>query len=243
MKNKYFASAALTVVCVLLGLLIGIQYNTVKKQAQASAVEAQRTTEVAAALKQAKDENEKLKGQLLQAEQRVKEYEASVSDKGAAMQALKSELDETRIFAGLTALTGEGITVTLNDSSQAAMQGGDTNAYLVHAEDILSIINELNVAGAEAVSINGQRIIGTSSVRCAGSVVNINGVKIAAPFVISAIGSSDILEAALVFPGGVVDTLSPWGIEIVIKKQTVEIPAYTLPRQMQIAVPADSEVE
>ena len=97
----------------------------------------------------------------------------------------------------------------------------------MHAEDILSILNELNVAGAEAIAINGQRIVSTSAVRCAGSVVNVNDVKIAAPFVITAIGDPDILEAALVFPGGVVDSLKPWGIEILIKKlETVEIPAY-----------------
>ena len=98
----------------------------------------------------------------------------------------------------------------------------------MHAEDILSVVNELFSAGAEAVSINGQRFVANSSVRCAGSVVNVNGVKIAAPFVISAIGDPDILEAALAFPGGVIDSLRPWGIELEIKKSDkIDIAPYS----------------
>ena len=96
--------------------------------------------------------------------------------------------------------------------------------------DLLSILNELNVAGAEAISINGERLVSQSAIRCSGSVVTVNDTKVAAPFVITAIGDPDLLEAALVFPGGVVDTLKPWGIEItIVKSNNLEVPAY---RQM-----------
>ena len=145
------------------------------------------------------------------------------------MSLIVEENNKLRMFAGLTDVSGRGVSVTINDSPKAGQSGDgvSSDAFLVHAEDILSILNELNVAGAEAIAINGQRIVSTSAVRCAGSVVNVNDVKIAAPFVITAIGDPDILEAALVFPGGVVDSLKPWGIEILIKKlETVEIPAY-----------------
>ncbi len=84
------------------------------------------------------------------------------------------------------------------------------------------------MAGAEAVSINGQRIVGTSSVSCAGSIVMVNGERVAAPFEIAAIGDGDILQSALKFPGGVVDNLAPWGIEITIRKEaSVVVPPYT----------------
>ena len=102
------------------------------------------------------------------------------------------------------------------------------NAYLVHAEDLLAVVNELHAAGAEAVSINGQRMVGRSAISCAGSIVMVNGVRVAAPFEIKAVGEADVLDSALRFPGGVVDNLSPWGIEISIRKETmVEVPAYT----------------
>lgn len=237
-KIRYQWYIAITGVCILLGTMIGIQYNTVKKQA--SAIEVQRVTELSNALKKMQDEKEKLSRQLVEDEKKLRDYEDLLSNEGDAVQTLKKELDEVRNYAGMTKLQGKGIEVILKDSSAANQVGGDINAYLVHAEDILSILNELNVAGAEAISINGQRIISSSSIRCAGSVVNVNGVKIAAPFTISAIGDGEILEAALLFPGGVVDSLSPWGIEITIKKQdNIVIPAYTLPRQMTEASPVE----
>lgn len=240
MNKKYHSYLALTTICALLGIIIGVQYNTVKKQAVA--IEVQRVTELSNALKKLREENDVLKNEISEDKKKLRDYENSLADEGQAVQALKNELDDVRSFAGMTRLRGRGIVVTLTDSSLANQTTGDTNAYLVHAEDILSVLNELNVAGAEAISINEQRIIGSSSVRCAGSVVNVNGVKIAAPFHIVAIGNPDILESALVFPGGVVDSLSPWGIEITIaKKDEVVVPAYSFPIQQKEASPVGKE--
>lgn len=230
MKKKCGSSIALTAICLLLGVIMGAQYNTVQKQNITLGI--QRVTELSASLKKEQTENESLHKQLKEHEKKLREYEDSLSGEGQAVKALKSELDQVRSVSGFTDVQGRGITVTINDSSNASKNGGNINAYLVHAEDILAIINELNVAGAEAISINEQRFIGISSVRCVGSVVNINGIKIASPFVISAIGNPDILEAALVFPGGVVDSLSPWGIGINIKKQSnLIVAAYSQPIQ------------
>lgn len=220
------AIIAITGVCIILGFTIGVQAKTVRKQI--TTVDVQRVGELSVELKKAVEENENLFQQIKEYEKKIKGYENSMSGNDKSLQLLKEELENIRKLSGMTILQGRGITVTLNDSRQTAKGNADANAYLVHAEDILSVINELNVAGAEAISINGQRIIGSSSVRCAGSVVNINGIKIATPFVITAIGDPDILESALNFPGGVIDSLAPWGIEIIIKKQpNVVVEAYS----------------
>lgn len=227
MKRKSYV-VALTGICMVLGIIIGVQYNTVKKQNNSS--ELQRVSELSASLQKNKAEKEKLEETLKEKEEKIKEYEKSLGDEGQGINALKKELDLIRLYGGFTDVTGRGITVTLNDSRNASKNGGDTNAYLVHAEDILSVINECNASGAEAISINGQRIVGNSSVRCAGAIVNINGVRVAAPFVFSVIGDPTVLESALRFPGGVIDSLSPWGIEISIKASNIiEVPAYRLP--------------
>ena len=139
---------------------------------------------------------------------------------------MQKENEKLRAFAGLSEQTGAGIVVTMDDSKKD--MGGDKNAYLVHAEDILKVVNELFVAGAEAVSVNGQRIVAQSGITCAGRVITENGVRVAAPFEIKAIGDASVLQAALRFPGGVVDTLSPWGIVIDIREEaSVTVPAYT----------------
>ena len=138
----------------------------------------------------------------------------------------RKEMEELLAFAGLTEVTGEGVTVTMNDSSTHS--GSDMNAYLVHAEDLLSVVNELNGAGAKAVSINGQRMVGQSAITCAGSIVMVNGVRVAAPFEIKAVGDPAVMDSALHFPGGVIDNLAPWGIEISVRKETaVTVAAYT----------------
>ena len=208
-------SVALTAICVILGVIIGVQVNTVKQQRITT--ENKRLTEVTASLNQLQAEHEALQEQNKALEKTLKEYQEGN---------LGEEMEQLLSFAGLTEVSGTGVTVTMNDSSTRG--GGDMNAYLVHAEDLLAVVNELHAAGAEAVSINGQRMVGRSAISCAGSIVMVNGVRVAAPFEIKAVGEADVLDSALRFPGGVVDNLSPWGIEISIHKETlVEVPAYT----------------
>lgn len=217
-KHQY--SIAMTAICILLGVIIGVQYNTVQKQRVS--MENQRLSEAATAIKQLREERDALEQKNKSLEQAVKEYEQGIL--GTDM--MRREMEQLREFAGLTEVTGEGVAVTLNDSS--AQKSGNKNAYIVHAEDILTVVNELNGAGAKAVSVNGQRIVGTSAVACAGTIVTVNGVRVAAPFEILAVGDGEVLQAALKFPGGVVDSLSPWGIEINIRRESIlTVPAYT----------------
>jgi uncharacterized protein YlxW (UPF0749 family) len=211
MIKKHY-STALTVTCVVLGVIIGVQANTVKQQRVST--ENQRLSEAIVALNQMQAERDALLEQNKALEKTLKEG------------SFGSEMEELLAFAGLTEVTGEGVTVIMNDSSTRG--GSDMNAYLVHAEDLLSVVNELNGAGAKAVSINGQRMVGQSAITCAGSIVMVNGVRVAAPFEIKAVGDPAVMDSALHFPGGVIDNLAPWGIEISVRKETaVTVSAYT----------------
>lgn len=228
MKKVNAAVIGMTAICVVLGFIIGIQLKTVKKQ-MSTTTDIQRVSDLSAELKNVKDENEVLSVKLKESTKKANEYEAALSNDGSAYKTLMDELDNLRKSAGFTSLKGRGVTVTIDDSRTiGGNDKADANAFLVHAEDILSVLNELSAAGAEAIAINDQRIISTSAVRCVGPVVNVNEVKLAAPFVITAIGAPDVLESALKIQGGVVDTLSPWGIQITIRKfQEVSVPAYS----------------
>ena len=211
MIKKHY-STALTVTCVVLGVIIGVQANTVKQQRVST--ENQRLSEAIVALNQMQAERDALLEQNKALEKTLKEG------------SFGTEMEELLVFAGLTEVTGEGVTVTMNDSSTRG--GSDMNAYLVHAEDLLSVVNELNGAGAKAVSINGQRMVGQSAITCAGSIVMVNGVRVAAPFEIKAVGDPAVMDSALHFPGGVIDNLAPWGIEISVRKEAaVTVAAYT----------------
>lgn len=128
-----------------------------------------------------------------------------------------NDLERLRIAAGLTAMEGEGVTIEMDDSTREAKSGENPNLYVIHDDDVLRVINELRAAGAEAISINGQRLIETSEIRCAGPTLSVNNVRSAAPFIISAIGDKVSLENSIKMRGGVEQTLSVWGIRIEVK--------------------------
>ena len=239
MKINNHASIGLTIVCVFLGAITGVQLKSVKSQVPTT--DMQRASELSVELKKLQDENNALSQRLTESQAKNVEYEQSIANENNSYKLLMEDLEKVRMYGGLLEVKGRGVQVTLDDSRKKN-DNADQNLFLVHAEDILSVINELNVAGAEAISINGQRIVGSSSVRCAGSIVNVNGNRIAAPFIINAIGDPDILESALKFPGGVIDTLAPWGIEITIKKYNeIIVPAYIQTTPFKEAVPVAKE--
>lgn len=162
------------------------------------------------------------------------EYRALVQGTPAQNAAHDNAL---RMGAGMTALRGQGIVLVLNDNKVASQPGKDF--YLVRDEDILKILNELKAAGAEAISINGQRLIATSGIRYGNRTLRINNTTITAPFEIRAIGDPVTLENSLKMRGGVLETIQVWGIEAMVKKQdTVDIPEYKGTYRIELAKPA-----
>ncbi|MCJ7856769.1 DUF881 domain-containing protein [Lachnospiraceae bacterium NSJ-143] len=180
-------------------------------------------------LSQSYEENRKLLDELENKNKSISEYEDAVSNDSAALKLMKEELENARKLAGTSELAGEGIIITLNDS-KAESGNVASSSLVIHDEDLLLFINELNSAGAEAISINGQRIVSRSSVKCAGSIINVNGVRVSAPFIIKAIGDPEVMEAALRFKGGVIDSLKPWGFTVEIShEENIVIGPYSQP--------------
>ena len=135
--------------------------------------------------------------------------------------------EELKLQACLLPLEGSGIIITMDDSDKTAKVGEDKNLYLIHDDDLLKVINELRAAGAEAISINGQRLIDISEIRCAGPTLSVNNVRSSAPFEIHAIGEKNTLENAIKMRGGVAETLKVWGIHLEVEvSDNVYVPPY-----------------
>lgn len=149
-------------------------------------------------------------------------------DSAAKMQnALKKDLTKNKMFAGTQTVKGKGVIVTVDDGTGEAKTESDINNLLVHDNDILRIINELKVAGAEAISINGQRVASATSVSCAGYTVRINGDTYARPFVIRAIGDSTKMTDRLIGVGGYGKELQDWGVQFQIRSaNNIKIAGY-----------------
>lgn len=156
----------------------------------------------------------------------VEEYQTNSSTNNTLIASMKEQIESLSAMSGVTDLKGEGIVITLNDGAKTS----DSNVRsdtLVHDSDLLTVVNELKAAGAEAISINGQRIIATSAIRCVGPVIQVNYQKVAAPFEIKAIGNAQYLESAMTIKNGVVDLLKEYGVSVSVSRQSnVEIPKY-----------------
>ncbi|UFJ41928.1 DUF881 domain-containing protein [Brevibacillus humidisoli] len=172
-----------------------------------------------------KEQNRILEVQLLALQRQVAKVEEEVAEHQSEAAAVLAELEAARMMAGVIPVEGPGVVVTLQDNPNAS-QTGDVMKNIVHEQDVTLVVNELRAAGAEAISINGQRLVSNSAIRCVGPTIIVNGVKSATPFVITAIGDSATLSQGLQLPGGVVDRLKDFVQISVEQKDLLQVPAF-----------------
>jgi len=133
--------------------------------------------------------------------------EQALSGHTSETQALNESLQELKLFAGMTPVVGPGVVVTLRDSPKFSGSGLDPGGTqpdsIIHDVDALKVCNELIASGAEAIAVNNHRIAGNSSLRCVGTTILVNDVKIASPVIIQAIGDPKTMIGAMNMPGGV----------------------------------------
>lgn len=210
----------LAIVVFFLSFIITLQVKTVFNNQQTQQLQYQRIEDIQKELTKEKERAIDLENQLLQASNDLVLYRKEAEESGSYSKALSGEIERYKILAGLTDVEGKGITVTLNDSDVKLDPSQDPSSYILHDTDLRTVVNELNSAGAEAISINGERLVSTSEIRCVGPTIIVNGNKYTPPYVIKAIGDPDMLEAALNIKGGIVEELKLWNLEVGIVKST-----------------------
>lgn len=131
----------------------------------------------------------------------------ALGDKSSSTKVLNEDMEQAKAFAGLTDVQGPGVKITLSDSRKDPPNNFVANNYIIHDTDVLKVTNELYAAGAEAIDVNGHRIVSTSSFRCVGPVIHIDGIPVASPIVIHAIGDPAALEGGLTLPLGVLSEI------------------------------------
>jgi len=220
MKTKKW-ELSVAFVSVILGILLAVQFQT--QRSITEAVPTRRVEELVSMLKQAKEIRIASENKISQ----MKKQLDGLKNSSSGSEKVIADLEKGRILAGLENMYGPGIIVTLNDNTEQSNLASNNNLNVVQDEDLLRTVNELKAAGAEAISLNGQRIVATSEIRWAGSHILVNNTSISSPYEIRAIGNGERLENALKLKNGIVDTLSVWGIQIKINQQkSVEVPSY-----------------
>lgn len=151
---------------------------------------------------------------------KIEEYKEEYKSDEETERLLENELKDLQMLLGETDVQGSGIIVTISEEKIEE----DRITY----EDLLYIVNELKIAGAEAISINNHRIINRTDIVEINSYIRVNGKNVLAPYTIKAIGNQTYLESVLLGVGGYADELRKWGFEIEIERSDkVQIDAYT----------------
>ncbi|WP_100404560.1 DUF881 domain-containing protein [Bacillus solitudinis] len=157
-----------------------------------------------------------------QAEIRALEEDLSMQDEEQEVLTanLLEDLERLRKLVGNVEVKGPGIEISLEDASYVP-EGANVNDYIVHEVHIQEVVHELYVSGAEAIAVNGYRLSHQSYIQCAGPVIMVDGNVSQAPFVITAIGDSEKLEASLGIIGGVKDKLLNDEISVRVQRKDV----------------------
>ncbi len=160
-------------------------------------------------------------------QEQVRAYEHSSAQGTATQAALERQLEQLRVLVGLTALTGPGVVIELKDSPRPLPPGGDPNTVILHYTDLHSVLNELWASGADAVSLNGIRIITFTSLNCVGTTILCSTKRVAPPYQIVAIGDPGRLLSALQRPGGVLEPLRAFEFPVKVRAESrLIVPAY-----------------
>lgn len=226
--NSIYKKATIVVIIFVLSLsLTGLISSYNKRQI---ANETPVANELRDTVFREKEKNDRYSEKLKEKEQTLTRLREDVTKNNKLSDEQRKKIDNNNTILGLTKVTGKGVQIVLKDGEENKKAGSTLEASqtIVHDVDILEIINVLRNAGAEAISINGHRIIATSPISCIGTVIKINDEKVGAPYVISAIGNPEALESALNIPGGIISILEKFGIKITKeKKEEIKIPEYT----------------
>ena len=217
--NKKYVAITIGIMCFLLTLGIVVQLNTIK-EATATVGENNNKNELRDDVLKWKERYDYAFAQLTKEKEDLETKRKEATKNDANSEQLEEELKTANKLLGQTDVTGKGIIITVADSNKDIIQNLEnvnTMLLLVHSTDIVQIVNELKNAGAEAISVNDQRIVLTTSITCDGNVILINGQKIGSPFVIKAIGYPATL-LGLKRPGGFLEIMQSEGIDVSIKQ-------------------------
>ena len=151
----------------------------------------------------------------------------------------EQELSTAQQTAGLVAVRGAGLRVSLNDSLLSQAPSGNVNDLVIHSQDVQAVVNALWRSGAEAISINSQRLVGSSAVLCVGNTLLVNGTVHSPPYVVSAVAAGrDRFEADPLVRRLRSDAES-FGLRISVERQDgLLIPAFTGATTLHFARPA-----
>lgn len=215
--NKIAVTVVIFIVCIVLVAVMLMQFRTIE-QTDITEIENMRESELREALVEWKTKYEEVEAQLEEVNSKIAEYEATIDDNEATAELVDEELKESNMLVGKTDVYGPGVIVTLTD----------TDDFQYAAEDLIELVNELRDGGAEAISINGIRVLANTDIvdLYDYTVIGINLQRTESPYIVKAIGDQEYMSSLLNLKGsGFVSRYTTLGRSVSLElEDKVEIP-------------------
>lgn len=220
-KGKITVTITIAIACFVLAIVMFMQFKIVQ-ETDITSIETMREEELRAELANWRQMYNEAEEQYEEKLAKLNEYKENQQSAEESSKLIEEELAQINMYLGKTEVQGEGIEIKIQDISSEDVQP-------ISAEDLLTIVDYLKLAGAEAISINEERIINMSDiVYVNNSIIFVNQQRILAPYVIKAIGDPTKLESTLLGNGGYVELLRNIGFDISINKESkITIPKYS----------------
>ena len=220
-KNKIVLGVTIALISTLLVSTILIQFKSVDEYKKSN-IESLREDELKTQVATYKSKYEEAQEQLQNNQNKINEYKNTADENAKSSELIEEELSQSNDLLGLTDVKGEGVILTLIDTEE--------NRYT--AENIRTLINELKYAGAEAISINGNRVINLADIVTINNtfvVMNGGSIRLDSPYEIKAIGDRKYLTSTLNMKNsGFVDLMKSSNLEILVKEsENITINKYT----------------
>ena len=218
MKNKNVMAVIIGFVCVILVGVMFAQFKTVE-ETDITGIETAREAELQTMLSSWKTKYEEIEEKLKDTKNKITEYEQKINLKEETSELLEEELGQTNLLVGKTNVIGDGVIITLQDNNEKS----------IVASDLRTLVNELKLAGAEAISINDKRILNMTEIVDVNGRILINEDATVSPFVVKAIGDQTYLSSALSLKNsGFVDSYNKVGKTVEMREQkNISILAYS----------------
>lgn len=219
-KGKITMTITMVIACFALALVMSMQFK-IASETDITSIENMREAELRTELANWKSKYEEVNKKYEETSSKIDEYKQNKESNEDTEKLVDDELQQVNMQLGKVDVQGEGIEVTLRETDNEEISR-------ITADDLILIVNALKVSGAEAISINDERIINMSDmVDINQSFIKINGQRIVAPYIIKAIGNQSYLESSLISNGGPVDEMKKIGQDVSITKSNkVIVPKY-----------------
>lgn len=213
---------------MLLTMAIFIQMNTIESATESVGSTIKDNSGLKDELLSLQGRYEELYKELQQKEEKLEEVRLNAAANNETDTQNEAEIKNNQILLGLTEVSGQGVIITLDENREVNPDEVlNISGYLVHEEDLLYIVNELFNSGADAVAINDQRIVNTTSIICDGNIIRINGKMVGVPITIKAVGFPERMEYALSRPGGYLQKMANDGVVVLTERsENVTVPKY-----------------